>query len=132
MSCNFQYHKVTKVNCMKLYYLYSYVRPIIMTSYWLYVLYYLPAKITFNSKYYKKLKKNYYLKSLLHSLEIKIKAYNHIIIIDVDDVEELSDLQIQAQIHTTNNTLKIILPPLIFVKGVVDFFQLKNSIIRNK
>ena len=39
------------------------------------------------------------------------------------------DHQNPAQTYTTNDTQKEILPPSIFVKGVIDFLQLRNSFI---
>jgi len=48
---------------------------------------------------------------------------------DVTDTVESPDHQNLAQTHTTNDTPKEMLPPPIFVKGVIDFFQLRNSFI---
>lgn len=49
--------------------------------------------------------------------------------VDNRDTDEPSDLQNQAQAHTTNDPPKDILPPPIFVKGILDFIQLRNSFI---
>lgn len=51
------------------------------------------------------------------------------IVVDGNDTNEPLDLQNQVQAHTTNATPKVILPPPIFVIGVVDFLQLRNSFI---
>jgi len=52
------------------------------------------------------------------------------IVVDDNDINDPSDLQNQAQTHTTNSTANVILPPLIkFVKGVVEFLQLRTSFI---
>lgn len=47
---------------------------------------------------------------------------------DTDTVESL-DHQNPAQTNTTNDAPKEILPPPMFIKGVIDFFQLRNSFI---
>jgi hypothetical protein len=47
---------------------------------------------------------------------------------DIDTVESL-DHQNQEQTHTTNDTPNEILPPPIFVKGIIEFLQLRNSFI---